>query len=154
MPKSETPMVDHVHGNGPKPRFAYPRIAALGLALALTLTTVGPASAATSVADELASITNLFGGIFPHIGSLTLTTEELKGVGCMATSIGIGGLAVLFGGTAILVAGSPGVSTPVVALPVLAATMWAGCAFGSTAAPGAAWLARNWAALFPQLPSP
>jgi hypothetical protein len=73
---------------------------------------------------------------------IPITMEEFKGISCLTVGGGIGLMTVVFGGTAIAAFGSPGAGTTAIAIPALATAMWAGCAFGSAAAPGLAWAAR------------
>ncbi|MEI6559086.1 MAG: hypothetical protein WCO00_11840 [Rhodospirillaceae bacterium] len=76
--------------------------------------------------------------------NLTVTDRELGSLGCIIAGAGTGVAAVLFGGVAIIATRGQGAATATtVAVPVLAATMTAACAFGSQAAPGFAWLRRN-----------
>jgi len=88
---------------------------------------------------------NLFGDRFENkTAQLTVTESELRGLGCIVTGASVGAAAVLFSGTAIAFAGGAGAAAAApVAVPVLATAMWAGCAFGSYAAPGLAWISRN-----------
>lgn len=99
------------------------------------------------------------GGVYD---GLAMSDRELQSLGCVAMGTGLGVITVLAGGTAAAVAGGRGLTAAsAVAMPVLAATMAAGCAFGSQAAPGLAWLTRNSEILFgrvipalPSLPAP
>ncbi|MBI1209766.1 MAG: hypothetical protein GC191_21105 [Azospirillum sp.] len=87
----------------------------------------------------------LFGNRFePATSEISVTDSELRGLGCIVVGSAVTAAAILLSGTAIVVAGGPGAATATtVAVPVLATVMWAGCAFGSSAAPGLAWLSRN-----------
>jgi hypothetical protein len=75
-------------------------------------------------------------------GRLEITTREREGLGCILGSGVTGTATVLFSGTALVVS-APGVAATAIAVPVLVATMAAGCSIGAVAAPGVAWVARQ-----------
>lgn len=103
---------------------------------------------ADSVSKNLGQV---FGGFLGLTEDIEINSEELRGVGCIVVGGGVGAISLGFGGTVMAFAGLPGVTTGVVAAPVLATAVWAGCALGSTAAPGFAWLIRNSQVLFKKI---
>ena len=91
----------------------------------------------------------LFGFNADDETNLTVTDRELGSLGCIISGLGAGVVAVLFGGAAIIAThGQGAAAATTVAVPVLAATMTAACAFGSQAAPGFVWLRHNSDVLF------
>jgi|GEM_PF-3199953 len=83
--------------------------------------------------------------------NLTATEREVQSLGCLVASSSVGVATILFGGTGLAFLGVQGAATATaVAIPVLAATIAAGCAFGSQAALGAVWLHHHQKILFDQ----
>jgi len=114
-------------------------LVALGLVLPLlaALPQRGSAEPASQSLDQW------FGDALAFGKDISLSGDELRGIGCLAAGSAAGAITLGLGGTVLVLAGLPGVTTGIVAAPVVATTMWAGCAFGSTAAPGLAWVVRN-----------
>jgi|GEM_PF-5775782 len=129
-----------------------PRSFALwALIVAVVVLAPGAAPASAADGDAADAAVNLdFGNILaPLMGrkgagqeEFPITMEEFKGVSCLTFGSAIATATVFFGGTA-LAFGSSAASTTAVAMPALAAAMWAGCAFGAAAAPGLSWAARH-----------
>ncbi len=94
-------------------------------------------------------LSDLFGFSPQEGANLTVSDREQGSLGCIIAGAGAGIATVLFGGAAIIATHGQGAATATtVAVPVLAATMTAACAFGSQAAPGIVWLRRNSDVLF------
>ncbi len=92
---------------------------------------------------------DFFGFSTQDTPNLTISDREQSSLGCIIAGAGAGIATVLFGGAAIIATHGQGAATATtVAVPVLAATMTAACAFGSQAAPGVIWLRRNSDILF------
>lgn len=108
-----------------------------------------PPAGAEEAAAGVVDFGNLFGRFFtvPPDSGTPITQEELKGLACLGAGGAIGAVSVVLGGTAAAVAGASG-AAGLVAMPALAAAMWAGCAFGSSAAPGLVWLLRYGSEVF------
>ena len=118
-------------------------------ALALTLVALMARSPALAAGADGIGLRDLFGFGTDDSAKLTINEREMASLGCLATSAVVGLATILFGGAAIIVTrGQGAAAATTVAIPVLAATMTAGCALGSQAAPGIAWLRRNGDALF------
>ncbi|CAK0754737.1 membrane hypothetical protein [Azospirillaceae bacterium] len=88
------------------------------------------------------SLRQWFGDWLGFSNEVMLSAEELRSVGCLMSGGVVGAVSLGLGGAVMAFTGFPS-NTGVVAMPVLAASVWAGCAFGSAAAPGLAWLIRN-----------
>lgn len=110
------------------------------LALIALMLAGGPGSAA---ADGM-GLGELFGFNADDEANLTVTDRELGSLGCIIAGATAGVAAMVFGGAAIIATrGQGAAAATTVAVPVLAATMTAACAFGSQAAPGVVWLRHN-----------
>lgn len=119
--------------------------------VAVALLALTPPAATSARAASLADMP-LVGGWFgaPNKQTLPMTEAELSSLGCIGFSLGAVAFTVVFGGAAAVVTGGAAPAS-VVAAPVLAGVAAAGCALGSAAAPGLAWLNRNRDALAAQL---
>lgn len=84
----------------------------------------------------------LIGGVFGNTKDIPINETELSSLGCLVFGASAAGAALILGGTAAVATANAGTATAV-AIPVLAGAAAAGCAFGSAAAPGLAWLGRN-----------
>ncbi|MEI6985037.1 MAG: hypothetical protein WCK65_02825 [Rhodospirillaceae bacterium] len=117
--------------------------------LVLMLAVLLDAGPAASVESYGLSLGEFFGMTPDKTNNLTVSERELSSLGCLVTAAGVGIATVFFGGAAIIVTrGQGAAAATTVAVPVIAATMTAGCALGSQAAPGLLWLRRNGEAIF------
>jgi hypothetical protein len=115
--------------------------------LAVFVACLAPVSTRAASLAELP----LVGGWFtPPQQELRMTDAELASLGCLTFGVGGVTLTVLLGGAAAVATGGAAPAS-VVAMPILAGVAAAGCAFGSAAAPGLAWLTRNRDALAAQV---
>jgi hypothetical protein len=122
-----------------------------GLAILMVLIGVMLAAPASAAEDRNDVDSGWLGSIFglPKSANITINSQELQSLGCLAGAGAIVAAVIVFSGAAIVVTGGPGAATTTtVAVPVLAAASMAGCLTGSSAMPGVAWLARNSEKLF------
>jgi hypothetical protein len=101
-------------------------------------------------AASLAELPLVGGWFTPPQQELRMTEAELASLGCLTFGVGGVALTALLGGAAAVATGGAAPAS-VVAMPILAGVAAAGCAFGSAAAPGLAWLGRNRDALAAQV---
>ena len=119
-----------------------------GYRIAVALLALLLAAARPAAAEDM-GLGELFGFSAEDEANLTVSDRELGSLGCIISGVSAGAATVLFGGAAIIATqGQGAAAATTVAVPVLAATMTAACAFGSQAAAGIAWLQRNSDVLF------
>ena len=119
-----------------------------GYRIAVALLALLLAAARPAAAEDM-GLGELFGVSAEDEANLTVSDRELGSLGCIISGVSAGAATVLFGGAAIIATqGQGAAAATTVAVPVLAATMTAACAFGSQAAAGIAWLQRNSDVLF------
>ena len=119
-----------------------------GYRIAVALLALLLAAARPAAAEDM-GLGELFGFSAEDEANLTVSDRELGSLGCIISGVSAGAATVLFGGAAIIATqGQGAAAATTVAVPVLAATMTAACAFGSQAAAGIDWLQRNSDVLF------
>lgn len=118
------------------------RLRAGALALALSVGMMGPAHAQTPTAAEPSNETPAAPGSL----MAPMSETESASMGCTLVAGGVGLATLTAGGVAFIAAEAgvgAGVTSTAVAVPVVVATMAAGCNLGAMATPAFLWLKRQ-----------